>query len=615
MSNFFSRLLKTRTPIPSDKTANWSSLKHIPAFLKLVWETDKKMATANVSLRLVKSLMPLMMLWVGKEIIDEVLLLIQNSGAMSSDRLWILILIELSLTLLNEILSRGISLLDALLGDLFANKSSLKLMEHAASLDLEQFEQADFYDKLERARRQTLQRTVLMTQVLSVLQDMVSLISLAAGLILFNPWLILLLIVSVIPSFLGESHFNSRSYSLVHSYTPERRELDYLRHTAASDETAKEVKLFGLSEFLRARFKSLSDNYYKANRKLSTQRAAWGLALSIISTAGYYAAYVVILMNTLAKVISVGELTFLSGSFARMRGLMEGILGKLASIAQGAMYLEDFYAFFSIESQIKAPEIAVPFPRPIKHGFTFENVGFNYPNTDKWAIRNVSFHLNPSEKIALVGENGSGKTTLVKLLSRLYDPTEGQILLDGIPLNQYNPNELRQEIGVIFQDFVKFQFTAGMNIATGQIEQKADTNKIEQAAHLSLASEVIEKLQGKYDQMIGRRFAEGVDLSGGQWQKIALGRAYMRDAQLVILDEPTAALDARAEHEVFERFSTLSEGKMAVIISHRFSTVRMADRIIVLKEGKLIEMGSHQDLLKMDGLYAELFQLQAQGYM
>jgi len=615
MSNFFSRLLKTRTPIPSDKTANWSSLKHIPAFLKLVWETDKKMATANVSLRLVKSLMPLMMLWVGKEIIDEVLLLIQNSGAMSSDRLWILILIELSLTLLNEILSRGISLLDALLGDLFANKSSLKLMEHAASLDLEQFEQADFYDKLERARRQTLQRTVLMTQVLSVLQDMVSLISLAAGLILFNPWLILLLIVSVIPSFLGESHFNSRSYSLVHSYTPERRELDYLRHTAASDETAKEVKLFGLSEFLRARFKSLSDNYYKANRKLSTQRAAWGLALSIISTAGYYAAYAVILMNTLAKVISVGELTFLSGSFARMRGLMEGILGKLASIAQGAMYLEDFYAFFSIESQIKAPEIAVPFPRPIKHGFTFENVGFNYPNTDKWAIRNVSFHLNPSEKIALVGENGSGKTTLVKLLSRLYDPTEGQILLDGIPLNQYNPNELRQEIGVIFQDFVKFQFTAGMNIATGQIEQKADTNKIEQAAHLSLASEVIEKLQGKYDQMIGRRFAEGVDLSGGQWQKIALGRAYMRDAQLVILDEPTAALDARAEHEVFERFSTLSEGKMAVIISHRFSTVRMADRIIVLKEGKLIEMGSHQDLLKMDGLYAELFQLQAQGYM
>jgi ATP-binding cassette subfamily B protein len=615
MSNFFSRFSKNRSSIPTEKTANWSSLKHIPAFLKLVWETDKKMATANVSLRLIKSLMPLLMLWVGKEIIDEVLLLLQNSGDATSNRLWMLIAIELSLTLLNEILSRGISLLDALLGDLFANKSSLKLMQHAASLDLEQFEQADFYDKLERARRQTLQRTVLMTQVLSVLQDLVSLISLAAGLILFNPWLILLLLVSVIPSFLGESHFNSRSYSLVHSYTPERRELDYLRHTAASDETAKEVKLFGLSEFLRARFKTLSDSYYKANRKLSTQRAAWGLGLSIISTAGYYAAYVVILINTLAKVISVGELTFLSGSFARMRGLMEGILGKLASIAQGAMYLEDFYAFFSIESQIKAPAIPVAFPKPIKQGFTFENVGFRYPNSDKWAVRGISFHLHPGEKIALVGENGSGKTTLVKLLSRLYDPTEGQILLDGLPLSLYNPDELRQEIGVIFQDFVKFQFTAGMNIATGKIEQQADTTKIKEAAHLSLASEVIENLQGKYDQMIGRRFAEGVDLSGGQWQKIALGRAYMRDAQLVILDEPTAALDARAEHEVFERFSTLSEGKMAVIISHRFSTVRMADRIVVLKNGKLIEIGSHQELLKADGLYAELFQLQAQGYM
>jgi ATP-binding cassette, subfamily B, bacterial len=614
MANIFSRILKPRAGIPTDKTANWSSLKHIPAFLKLVWETHKGMTAANVSLRLLKSLMPLLMLWVGKEIIDEVLLLLNHSGTMSTNHLWMLVLLELILTLVNEILSRGISLLDALLGDLFANKSSIKLMEHASRLDLEQFEQAGFYDKLERARRQTLQRTVLMTQVLSVMQDLVSLVSLAAGLVLFNPWLILLLIISVIPSFLGESHFNSRSYSLVHSFTPERRELDYLRHTAASDETAKEVKLFGLSAFLTERFKTLSDTYYDVNRKLSLQRAGWGLLLSIISTAGYYAAYVVILMNTLAAKISVGELTFLSGSFARMRGLMEGILGRLASIAQGAMYLEDFYAFFALEPNIKAPLKPIAFPRPIKEGFKFENVGFKYPNSEKWALRNVSFTLHPAEKIALVGENGSGKTTLVKLLGRLYDPSEGQILLDGHPLSAYDPDELRMETGVIFQDFVKFQFTAGMNIATGQIEQRNDQDRIQLAATQSLASEVIDNLQNKYAQMIGRRFADGVDLSGGQWQKIALGRAYMRDAQLVILDEPTAALDARAEHEVFERFATLSAGKTAVIISHRFSTVRMADRILVLRQGKLIESGTHNQLVASGGLYAELFELQAKGY-
>ncbi|MEX1189745.1 MAG: ABC transporter ATP-binding protein, partial [Bacteroidia bacterium] len=584
------------------------------SFLKLIWETHPGMTAANMSLRFLKSLLPLFLLYVGKEIIDEILVLIDSAGQSDFSRLWFLVGIELALTLLNELLSRGISLLDALLGDLFANNSSIKLMEHAARLDLEQFEQSGFYDKLERARRQTLQRTVLMTQVLSVLQDSVSLISLAAGLIFFNPWLIILLVISVIPSFLGESHFNSRSYSLVQGYTPERRELDYLRHTAASDETAKEIKLFGLSGFLTSRFKKLSDEYYVANKSLSLKRASVGMGLSLISTAGYYTAYIIIILRTAAGSISLGELTFLSGSFARMRGLMEGILSRLASIAQGAMYLEDFYAFFEIEPKVKAPEKIIEFPNPIKKGFTFKNVGFKYPNSELWALRNISFELAPGEKLALVGENGSGKTTLVKLLSRLYDPSEGEILLDGIPLSSYDPQDLRNAIGVIFQDFVKFQFTAGMNIATGKIDEREDIGKIEKAAELSLANSVIDRLPAGYDQMIGRRFSEGMDLSGGQWQKIALGRAYMRDSQLVILDEPTAALDARAEHEVFERFAGLSQGKMAVIISHRFSTVRMADRILVLKQGELIESGSHHQLLNQNGLYADLFALQAKGY-
>ncbi len=602
-----------RRPMQDD-TRSWSSLKHLPPFLKLIWHTHPAMTAANLALRILKSLMPLGLLLVGKLIVDEVIHLIDIGNTGNSNHLWWLVATEAALALTNELLNRLIALLDALLGDLFANSSSIRLMEHAAKLDIEQFEDATFYDKLERARRQTLNRTVLMTQVMSQFQDVISLISLAAGLIIFNPWLILLLVVSVIPAFLGETHFNERSYSLVHGFTPERRELDYLRLTAASDETAKEVKLFGLSGFLTDRFRVLSDRYYADNKRLSIQRAGWGTLLAAISTVGYYAAYVVILMTTIAGGLSIGDLTFLSGSFARMRGLMETLLSRFASISQGAMYLEDFYAFFKLEPKIRAGKKSLPFPHPIKDGFVFENVGFRYQNASGWALKNLNLHIRPGEKIALVGENGSGKTTLVKLIARLYDPSEGQILLDGHPLSDYDPEDLRKEIGVIFQDFVRFQLTAGLNIATGSIADKLDQSKIAHAASMSLADSVVETLPKGYDQVIGRRFAEGVDLSGGQWQKIALGRVYMRDAQVLILDEPTAALDARAEHEVFERFAGLSEGKTAFIISHRFSTVRMADRILVLQKGELIENGSHEELMHQAGHYSALFKLQAAGY-
>ena len=603
------RLLRGNRRPNGETKQSWSSLKHLPPFLKLIWKTHPALAAANLALRIVKSLMPLALLLVGKLIVDEVILLIPQGSLQNSSHLWTLVAAEAALALVNELLNRLISLLDALLGDLFANSSSIRLMEHAANLDIEQFEDATFYDKLERARRQTLNRTVLMTQVLSQFQDVISLISLSAGLVIFNPWLILLLLVSVIPAFLGETHFNERSYSLVHGFTPERRELDYLRLTAASDETAKEVKLFGLSGFLIDRFQVLSDKYYQDNKRLSIQRASWGTILAAISTAGYYAAYVLILITTLAGSLSIGSLTFLSGSFARMRGLMETLLSRFASISQGALYLEDFYAFFELQPKIRKGEQSRPFPNPIREGFVFENVGFRYQNAASWALRNLNLHIRPGEKIALVGENGSGKTTLVKLIARLYDPVEGRILLDGYPLSEYNPDDLRREIGVIFQDFVKFQLTAGLNIATGNIQDKNNQEKIDHAASMSLADSVVSTLPKGYDQVIGRRFAEGVDLSGGQWQKIALGRVYMRDAQVLILDEPTAALDAKAEHEVFERFASLSKGKTAFIISHRFSTVRMADRILVLDKGELIESGSHEELMKTEGHYAALFKL------
>ncbi|MBI1806456.1 MAG: ABC transporter ATP-binding protein, partial [Ignavibacteria bacterium] len=437
---------------------------------------------------------------------------------------------------------------------------------------------------------------------------------LAVGLITFTPWLIILLFVALVPAFLGEAHFNAKTYSFLRKWTPERRELDNLRYTGASDETAKEVKIFGLSRFLTDRYRELSDRFYRTNRSIVVRRAAWGSVFAMIGSVGYYSAYVIIIMRTVGGQISLGDLTFLAGSFSRLKALLQDILMRFTALADGALYLGDLFDFFALSPRVQSPSQPRRFPRPINQGFIFENVGFIYPNSDRWANRNLSFTLNAGEKLALVGENGAGKTTLVKLLARLYDPTEGRILLDGHDLREYDLNELRREIGIIFQDFVHYHMTAADNIAVGRIEDREDRERIKQSAERSLANTVIEKLPNKYDQILGKRFATGIDLSIGEWQKIALARAYMRDAQLLILDEPTASLDARAEHEVFQRFADLTKGKTAVLISHRFSTVRMADRIVVLDNGAILEIGRHEELLSKNGRYSELFNLQAKGY-
>jgi ATP-binding cassette subfamily B protein len=487
-------------------------------------------------------------------------------------------------------------------------------MAHAATLDLDQFENSTFYDKLERARQQTVGRTILLSQALTQVQDIITIAFLAAGLIVFNPWLIVLMIFTVIPAFIGESYFNDKGYALSRKRTPERRELDYVRYLGASDETAKEIKMFDLSEFLIGKFRTLSVQFYRENRKLAIQRASWGSLFSFLGSAGYYAAYVFIIIRAVKGEISIGDLTFLAGSFRQLRALLEGILIRFTSISQGAVYLRDFFEFFDISPKITLTKNALKFPKPMKLGIEFQDVGFKYENSDKWANRHLSFKLNPDEKIALVGENGAGKSTLVKLLSRLYDPTEGRILLDGIDLREYDLKDLRLNTGIIFQDYLRYQLSVSQNIGVGNIDEMENRPLIETAAKQSLADLLVNKLPGGYDQMLGKRFKDGVELSGGEWQKIALARAYLRDAEILILDEPTAALDARAEYEVFQRFAELTQGKAAVLISHRFSTVRMADRILVLEKGEILEIGSHTELLAREGRYAELFNLQAMGY-
>ncbi len=598
------------------------ALKNVPPLFRLVWQTSPALFAAGLALRLVRALLPVSMLYVGKLIVDEVVRVAGAEPALGGLAAWggtletlaWLLAAELGLAVLSELLGRAVALSDSLLGDLFTNETSVRLMRHAAALDLAHFEDADFYDQLERARRQTTGRMVLLGQILGQVQDAITVASLAVGLAAYAPWLLLLLVVALVPAFLGEAHFNAQSYSLAYSWTPERRELDYLRYVGASDETAKEVKVFGLNDYLAERYHELADRYYRANRALAVRRASWGGLLSAVGSLGYYLAYAFIVYRTAAGAFSIGDLTFLAGSFGRMRGLLEGMLSAFSTVSGQALYLADLFSFFEIEPRVTSAPGAPPVPDPIREGFVFEDVGFRYPGSEHWAVRHLSFTLRAGEALALVGENGAGKTTLVKLLGRLYDPDEGRILLDGKDLREYDLDSLRSAVGVIFQDFVRYHLTASENIAVGRIAERADRPRIEGAAERSLADAVIETLPEGYDQVLGRRFKQGTELSGGQWQKVALGRAYMRDAQLLILDEPTAALDARAEYEVFERFKDLTEGKTAVLISHRFSTVRMADRILVLEAGEVEEVGTHEELLAAGGRYAELFELQAQGY-
>jgi ATP-binding cassette subfamily B protein len=591
------------------------ALNNIPRLLKMVWETNPYLTITTVVTRIILAALPVAILYVGKLFINEVVMLIHSSDkTLSHAYLWKLVAIEFGLVITTNALNRVILLIDVLLGDRLSNYSFMRIMSHASKLDLEQFEDSVFYDKLERARQQCIGRTVLLTNVFGQLQDTVTVCFLISGLVFFSPWFTIILFVSTLPSFLGEYYFNNKNYTLIRGQMERRREMEYISSLGTSDITAKEVRAFDLSSFFVNRFRNISNRLYFDIRALETRRSTWAIVLAITGSIGYYSAFVYIIQKVLAGSISIGDLTFLLGSIRQVSGVLQNLMKRFSTVSQGAIYLSDFFEFFEIMPKIKMSPNPRPFPRPIKEGFTFENVGFKYNNSTRWANRNLNFTLHAGEKLALVGENGAGKTTLVKLLVRLYDPTEGRILLDGVDLREYDLSELRLEIGIIFQDFLKYQMTTTENIAVGNISEMDNHSLIAKSAKKSLANIFIEKLPKQYDQMLGRHFHQGVELSGGEWQKIALARAYMRDAQLMVLDEPTAALDARSEFEVFQRFSELTKNKSALLISHRFSTVRMANRILVLEKGELLEVGSHDELLQQNGKYAELFELQAMGY-
>jgi ATP-binding cassette subfamily B protein len=590
-----------------------SALRNVPAVLRIVWDSGRMVVVLGVVFRLVASLLPLGLLWITKLIIDGIVHAITTHQAVPA-RLWWLVAAEFSVAVFGSVLSRGIDFLDALLADKYTRHVSVLVMKHAAALDLASYEDPVFYDRLERARVQATDRLGMIQSIGRLIQQVITTVSLSVSIMLFSPWLLLMLVAGVIPAFLGESHFAFLGYAKNFRQTPIRRQLDYLRVLGGSKEAAKELKLFGLAPFLTERFTRLSDQIYDEDVDLARRRLTAGSFLSMIGTAGYYSAYVFVIWRTVHGTLSIGELAFLTGAIQQASSNIQQIFSTVSSIADQALFLTDLIAFFEMSPAIASKPNAMPAPRPITRGFEFRNVSFRYPGSPRLVLDGLNFHLHAGERVALIGENGEGKTTIVKLLTRLYDPVEGQVLLDGVDLREYNLEDLYREIGVIFQDFMRYEMTALENIATGRIERIDDLTLLRQAAGKSMADEVIGKLPRGYQQMLGRRFDGGVDLSGGEWQKVALARAYLRDAQILILDEPTAALDARSEYEVFQRFAELTAGKMALFISHRFSTVRMADRIVVLENGRIAEDGDHEQLTHLGGRYAEMFELQAASY-
>ena len=591
---------------------SFSALVFIPRFFKEIWRTNKKLFLLSSVCRLVGALLPVVILWIGKLIIDEIIF---QSKAEVSDltHLWTYVAIEFGLIILSDLVSRAISLTDSLLGDAYSIESSVTIIKKTNQIDISLLEDSEFYDKLERARIQTAGRVGLMSNALGEVQSLISIATLVAGLIYFEPYLIILLVLSIIPSFINEIWFSQQQYSLARGWTAERRELDYLRFIGANNQTAKEIKLFGLTDFIVDRFKNLSNEYYDLNKKLAVKRSALGFLFNVLGTLSYYGAYIFIIYRVISGVITLGELTFLSGAFNRLTRNLQDFFSKFTRITESALYLKDYFEFIDISIEPKHSE-DMPLPEKIQSGFEFKNVRFSYPDSDHEILKGVSFNIEVGEKMAFVGQNGAGKTTLTKLLLRFYEPTSGEILLDGININRFKKDEYQEFFGVIFQDFYRYEFTVRENIAIGDIDELNNDKKIQKAAELSLANQVISELKKGYDQQLGKRFYKGQELSGGQWQKVALARAYMKDAEVMILDEPTSALDAKAESEVFERFIGLTKDKTSIIISHRFSTVRQADRILVLDEGKILEIGSHQDLMANQSLYAELFKLQAEGY-
>jgi ATP-binding cassette subfamily B protein len=592
------------------------SFTHTPQAVKLVWQTNRWATIGLGFITLGGALLPASQAWVGKLIVDGVVASIQRGAAPEQVRsVFVYLIIELALFLLNAGLNHARRLIQQLIQLQLANRIRGEIIHKALNLDLAFFEHPDFYDRLQNARRESGYKPVdLINDTFLIVQNTITLISFAVLLLRFSPWLVVILLITSIPAFVAETRFAEEGFRLLTYRAPETRQINYLSRLLTEDTSAKEIKLFNLGETLLARYMSLFEKFFHEDKSLALRRAVAGFGLGLIATLGFYGSYAWIVWQTVHGRISLGDMTLYLTIFRQGQSTFQGILSGIGSIYENNLFMANLFDFLGLKPQMKIAAGTQKLPVPLRQGIEFLGVGFRYPDSEEWALRDIDLTIHPGEKIALVGPNGAGKTTLIKLLSRLYDPTEGTILIDGIDIRELDPLDLRQRIGVIFQDFVRYHLAASENIGFGQIEALNRLEQIIESARKSGAHSIIENLPDGYQTMLGRWFHGGHELSVGQWQKIALARAFMRDAEILVLDEPTASLDAETEYEIFRRFQELTVGKMAILISHRFSTVRMADRIAVIQEGRIAEIGSHHDLLNQGGIYGHLFSLQAEGY-
>jgi ATP-binding cassette subfamily B protein len=589
-----------------------SLLRRIPELSREVWKSSPVACILTLACRLVSAVFPVALLAVGGLLLDAINQMQRYGG--SSRRIWILLGLEAALAILSDSLSRFASHCDLLLSDRFTLRLNLRLIRHCDELDLETFENPQFQDRLERARSQASSQIALLRSLLQIGQQTIGVVGMIAGAFVLAPGLIAIQLIGVLPIVIAESYFAKGRYQLNRDRTSIRRLMEYLLFLATNSGGAKEVKLFRLGPYLQDQYGRLGDAYNREDETLSAKQNLTASILMLISTMVYYAAYCVLIYRTAHGALTIGKLFFLGGALQRTKGQLSGLFMGFSRSLDQLMYISDVFEFFDEKPRIVAPQRVRKLPCPILRGIEFRHVCFAYAGASELVLRNVSFRIKPGERIALVGENGAGKTTIIKLLTRLYDPTGGQILIDGVDLREFDPNELRSIITAVFQDFTKYDLSAADNIGFGDIPSLQDCARIAFAAEESRARPIIDRLPRRYEQVLGRRFENGVDLSGGEWQRMALARACMRSAEIVILDEPTSALDARAESRLFQDFSEMVAGKMAVLISHRFSTVRIADRILVLDKGMIQEQGSHEELIAAGGEYAQLFELQAAGY-
>ncbi|HNW96046.1 MAG TPA: ABC transporter ATP-binding protein [Anaerolineaceae bacterium] len=595
----------------------FKALRNASNAFKLVWAASKPNAVFNFGLTPIAALMPAGQAWVGKLIVDKILGVVNAGTGWQAGLREVLpvVLLELVLVLVSAVVSQARLLSNRMMSLQLTTHVNTLIIQKAISLDLQFFEDPVFYDVLQNARRQSDSAALsIVTSTMQIAQQTITLVSLIALLVRFSPFLALIVFAAAIPSFLSDTQYAEMSYRMIYKRAPEMRLLSYLEMLLTGSETFKEIKLFGLGQPLLERFKALFIRFFNEDMTVARKRTLAGLAWGVLSSLVYYGSYVWVIYRTIIQAVTLGDMTMFLSIFRQSQNSISSLLDNFNSIYENNLYLDNLLNYLKITPALSNPAEGVAAPVTIKEGIEFRHVSFKYPGSDKFVLKDVNLFIPPGESIALVGLNGAGKTTLVKLLTRLYDPTEGAILLDGRDLREYDLNSLYQRFGVIFQDYARYQFSVRENIGFGQIDEVDNLEKVREAAERGGADKVVEELPDGYETILGRRWEKGLELSGGQWQKIALARAFMRDAEVMILDEPTSALDAEAEYEIYKRFRELMHGRIAVLISHRFSTVRMADRIVVLSEGRVLEVGSHAELMQSGGPYAHLFNLQAEGY-